>query len=79
MDLTRFLGSYKIDTEHGAPHTQPAAGAPSQSAPEHGDDSVRELLSEFGRMSFNNGLYRTHRPEDVPEWNRTIATAWIRG
>mgnify|MGYP001167494680 CR=1 FL=1 len=76
IDLGRFLQRYKPDTSLGAPRTQAAKAGSPQDAPAGVDVTVAEVLSQIGGMSFNNGLYRTHRLEDVPAWNKTIATAW---
>ncbi|QOK96664.1 DUF1851 domain-containing protein [Ralstonia pseudosolanacearum] len=35
-----------------------------------------DFLGRFGRMSFNNGLYRTLEASDVGAWNVAIASAY---
>jgi len=63
------LAAYPIDTNLDATRVQPAPEARSSGV-------LDQVLERFGGMSFSDGLYRLHRPEDVAAWNRTIATAW---
>jgi hypothetical protein len=37
---------------------------------------LNELLSRFGGCSFNDGLYRLHRLDDIPEWNSIVGYAF---
>lgn len=75
MNLGKFLARFTVDRDLGAPRTQPGAvvsSAPGGSVP----DDVHQVLSAIGGMSFNAGLYRLQRLEDVAAWNDTIATGW---
>ena len=73
LDLTRFLSAYSVDTQLGAPRTQPRVDRERPTAPA---DTLDRLLEQIDGMSFCNGLYRVHTPADVQAWNATIATAW---
>lgn len=75
MDLATFLNSYRPDTDLAAPRTDTLESA-ADAAVEGIDESVRDLLSRAGGMSFSGGIYRTHRLEDVQRWSTTIATGW---
>jgi hypothetical protein len=73
IDLSGFLSAYSVDSQLGAPRSEPLA---SREGPSGAADSLDRLLDQIGGMSFGNGLYRVHAPADTPAWNATIAAAW---
>lgn len=73
LDLTRFLSAYTVDTEFGAPRSEPIIGSEGSSGP---TDQLHQLLAQIGGMSFTDGSYRLLSLADVSGWTATIATAW---
>lgn len=64
----RFRQSFPIESR--------VATDPRMAAVDTGIPSLNELLDSFGGASFQQGLYRIIRPQDVPIWNARISLAF---
>lgn len=68
MMFQTFEGTYRRDPVDTA--------GPTSNAVSSGHSSLQELIEEFGGASFNGGLYRIIRAEDLGGWNERVTLAF---
>lgn len=68
----RFESAYTPD-EHSVPSSREGADVPSRHAEV---DGLLAFLALYAGKSFNNGLFRVHRWEDLARWKELVTEAW---